>query len=118
MDPSASTDPAHWTLGTWILGGGAACLGGVVNWYAKVRAGHTRAFNLVELLGEMFISSVVGMGVFMAAQGLSQPIALSAALAGLGGHMGTRLLFVIERAAETRIRGGKSVEGETNEADV
>ena len=25
--------------------------GGVINWYAKLRSGHVRAFNLIELIG-------------------------------------------------------------------
>ena len=74
-----------------------------MNWYAKVKAGHTRAFNVIELVGEIFISGFVGLVVFMALAGLGQPEGLCAAAAGVSGHMATRLLFAIERAAERYI---------------
>ncbi|MGL4265157.1 MAG: hypothetical protein ACRCTX_26335 [Afipia sp.] len=36
-----------------------------MNWYAKVKMGHTRAFNIIELIGEIFTSGFVGLGVFV-----------------------------------------------------
>lgn len=96
-------DPTTWTNSMWALAVGMAVAGGAVNWYAKVRRGHTRVFNIVELIGEIFTSGFVGVVVFMALSGIGQPVALCAAAAGIGGHMATRLLFAIERAAEKRI---------------
>ena len=37
-------DPTTWTAATWLLALGMAFGGGAVNWYAKVKRGHTRAF--------------------------------------------------------------------------
>jgi len=74
-----------------------AFAGGFVNWYAKVRAGHTRSVNVVELLGEMLVSGVVGLGSYMASDGLGLPPSFCAVSAGVGGHMGTRLLFLAEQ---------------------
>ena len=34
-------DPTTWTAATWLLALGMAFGGGVVNWYAKVKRGHT-----------------------------------------------------------------------------
>jgi hypothetical protein len=93
-------DPTNWGLSIWLLALGMSCAGGLVNWYARVKRGYTRAFNVVELVGEIFTSAVVGVGVFMAAQALEQPMGLCAALAGVGGHMATRLLFAIEKWIE------------------
>ena len=74
-----------------------------MNWYAKVKRGHTRAFNIIELIGEIFTSGFVGLGVFMLLAALDQPVGICAAASGVGGHMATRLLFAIERAVEARL---------------
>ncbi len=97
-------DPTNWGYATWMLAIGMSCAGGLVNFYARVKQGHTRAFNLIELLGEIFTSAFVGLAVFMAGQSMDQPIGLCAALAGVGGHMATRLLFAAEKVIESRMR--------------
>ena len=96
-------DPTTWGLATWLLALGMAFGGGAVNWYAKVKRGHTRAFNIIELIGEIFTSGFVGLGVFMLLAAMDQPAGGCAAAAGVGGHMATRLLFAIERAVEARL---------------
>ena len=96
-------DPTNWTLATWALALGMAFSGGLVNWYAKVKRGHTRAFNIIELVGEIFTSGFVGLGVFMLLSGLEYPSSICAAAAGVGGHMATRLLFAFERAIEAKL---------------
>lgn len=97
-------DPTNWGLATWALAVGMSCAGGLVNWYARVKQGYARAFNIIELIGEIFTSAFVGLGVFMAAQGMDQPLGVCAALAGVGGHMATRLLFAVEKWIEARFR--------------
>lgn len=74
-----------------------------MNWYAKIKRGHTRAFNIVELVGEIFTSGFVGLAVFMWLEAINQPVGICAAAAGVGGHMATRLLFAIERAIEAKL---------------
>lgn len=95
-------DPTNWTAATWLLASGMAFGGGFINWYSKVRAGHTRVFNVAELVGEMLISGVVGLGSYMASDGLGLPPSLSAVAAGIGGHMGTRLVFLAEELAKRK----------------
>ncbi|MFM6967313.1 MAG: phage holin family protein [Microbacteriaceae bacterium] len=95
-------DPTNWTAATWILASGMAFGGGFINWYSKVRSGHTRVFNVAELFGEMLISGVVGLGSYMAGDGLSLPPSLCAVAAGIGGHMGTRLVFLAEELARKK----------------
>ena len=96
-------DPTTWGLATWLLALGMAFGGGIVNWYAKVKRGHTRAFNIIELIGEIFTSGFVGLAVFMALDAWGQPIGLCAAAAGVTGHMATRFLFAVERVIEARL---------------
>lgn len=97
-------DPTAWNLATWVLALAMAMGGGFVNWYAKVKHSHTRAFNLMELVGEIFTSGFVGTGVFMTLDGFGQPMSLCAAGAGVGGHMAARLLFMIERIVEQKLK--------------
>ena len=97
-----NNNPTTWGAATWLLAFGMSIAGGIVNFYAKVRSGHTRAFNLIELAGEIFIAGFVGLGAFMALTSLNQPLGVAAVSAGIGGHMGTRLLFLVENWLEHR----------------
>jgi len=97
-------DPTTWSLATWVLAIGMAFAGGFVNWYTKVRQGHTRVFNIVELVGEILISGFVGVAVFMMLASYDQPMGLCAAASGVSGHMGTRLLFLIEQFVSRKIK--------------
>jgi CHASE2 domain-containing sensor protein len=97
-------DPTTWSWATWALAFGMSVAGGLINWRARVKQGHVRAFNVIELVGEIFTSAFVGLGVFMVTNALGQPTGLCAAMAGVGGHMATRLLFAFERAVEQRLR--------------
>ena len=97
-------DPTTWGAATWLLAFSMAFAGGLVNWYAKLKRGHTRAFNVVELIGEMFTAGFVGLVAFMALDAIDQPLGVCAAAAGVGGHMATRLLFALERVLEARMK--------------
>lgn len=96
-------DPTTWPYSTWLLAVGMASSGGLINWISRLRKGQTRAFNILELLGEIFTSGFVGLGVFMVAEATDQPLGLCAAAAGVGGHMATRLLFAVEKLLESKI---------------
>lgn len=96
-------DPVNWALGTWVLALSMAVGGGLINWYAKLKRGHVRAFNFVELIGEISTSGFVGLGVFMFLSSWDQPAGACAAAAGVTGHMATRLLFAVERAIERQL---------------
>lgn len=97
-------DPTNWGYAVWLLAVGMSAAGGLVNFYARVKRGHTRAFNFIELIGEIFTSAFVGLGAFMIAQSYGLPLGLCAALAGVGGHMATRLLFLAEKLIENKLR--------------
>lgn len=96
-------DPTSWAFGTWALAVVMALAGGAVNWWARVRQGHIKLFSVFELLGEMFTSGFVGLGVFMVALAYSIPDGVAAAAAGVSGHMAARLLFIVERAIEAKL---------------
>ena len=96
-------DPTNWSWAVWLLAITMSIAGGFINWYSRIKKGNIKVFNLVELLGEIFTSGFVGIGVFMALEAMNQPLGICAALAGIGGHMATRLLFTIERVVEAKI---------------
>ena len=79
-----------------------------MNFYNKVKQGHTRAFNVIELIGEVFTSGFVGLLVFMFLDAYNYPLGVCASAAGVGGHMATRGLFTLERMLEAK---AKSIAG-------
>lgn len=99
-------DPTNWGWAVWALAIGMSVAGGIINWYGKVRAGHTRAFSSLEFAIEVFTSGFIGLAVFMGLDSFGQPIGLCAALAGVGGHMSTRLLFPVEKIISSKINNG------------
>lgn len=104
-------DPQNWSLATWALAISMAAGGGIVNWYARVKAGLSRPSSLVELAGEIFTSGFVGIGTFMLLASFDQPTGFCAASAGVSGHMATRLLFSVERMLESKINSMVDEEG-------
>jgi hypothetical protein len=109
-------DPTTWPFAVWLLGLGMAACGGFVNWYTRIKAGHTRPFNIIELMGEMFVSGFTGIATFMFLISMDANMALCAAGAGIGGHMATRILFLVERLLEAFIsKHSAAIKGETKE---
>lgn len=103
-------DPTAWGIATWMLAIGMGFSGGAVNLWARMKSRHPKAFSIFEVIGELFTSGFVGAGVFMAAYAIGASEGVSAGAAGIAGHMSTRLLFALERAAEVRLKsmaGGK-----------
>lgn len=107
-------DPTSWAHTTWLLAIGMAVGGGFINWYSKVKRGHARLFNFAELVGEILVSAIVGVGTFMVLAAYEQPMGVCAGAAGVGGHMGTRLLFLLENKLEeiTELKKLKKQESE------
>lgn len=96
-------DPTNWEAGVWMLSIGMSLAGGFINWYGRIKSGHIIRFNILELIGELFTSGAVGVGVFMILDAWTQPLGVCAAAAGVSGHMSTRLLFVVGQVVESRI---------------
>lgn len=82
-----------------------AAASGLVSWWGKVKAGEARPFNVLELLGEVITSGVTGLLVAWLVTGLGVNLFLAFAAAGIAGHMGTRVIFLIERYAERKLLG-------------
>lgn len=97
-------DPATWAWTTWAMASLMALAGGAVNWWARMRLQHTKEFKLLEFLGEIFTAWFIGMGTIMILLSYEFPPGMAYGMGGVTGHMGLRLLFLVERAAEKRIQ--------------
>ena len=62
-------DPSTYGLITYLWVTGLAAWGGLVNFYRKVKSGETRAFNVVELIGEIATSAFRGPHHLLAVRG-------------------------------------------------
>jgi hypothetical protein len=96
-------DPTTWPAITWIIALTMALSGGLINWFGQSKKFIAGQFSIFELFGELFTSGFVGVGLFMFIDSLNQPMGLSAASAGIGGHMATRFLFLVERRIEKKL---------------
>lgn len=85
-------------LGVLVVSG----WGGVVSWIQRRRSGQARPFSFVELVGEIATSSFCGLIAFWLCQEAELSKYLTAAIIGVAGHMGSRGLFLLERALARR----------------
>lgn len=71
--------------------------GGFVAFYRKWKDGHVRAWNVTELIGELFVSGLCGIGAYWVCKGFNIDPWLTAAAVGMVGHMGSRAVFMGEQ---------------------
>jgi len=81
---------------TYVLCVGIAAWGGVVNYVSLLR-GSGVSFSWRDFFAELFVCMFAGFIVGISAISLGVDPLLSLALAGLGGHAGSRTLFVLKR---------------------
>lgn len=80
-----------------------AALGGVANFYRKVKQGKSRAFNVMELVGEILVSAFVGLVTYWICKGYAVNEWLTAASVAITGHMGSRAIFLAEQWIEKKL---------------
>lgn len=78
-------------------------LGGFVGWYTKVRKGEVKASNLFALIGEMATSALSGWAAFFICDHFAVPLGMTAAVCGMAGYMGGRLIDRAERLVQQHI---------------
>lgn len=89
-------DPTTYSLITYLWVFGLSALGGVVNFFRKVKAGVARTFNFAELIGELVTSAFAGIITFWFCELADFRPLLTAGLVGISGHMGSRAIFHLE----------------------
>jgi len=92
--PGHISDWASILTWAWVIG--LSLLGGFVSFYQKLKAGHVRAWNFTEFVGELATSAFVGILTFKACVWLKWDTDLIAAVVGITSHMGSRALFKAE----------------------
>lgn len=85
----------------WMAGVAAA--GALLSFHQKVKAKKSRWVNITELVGEMVVSSVVGIVTFWICKGYGVNEWLTAAGVAIAGHMGSRAIFLAEQWVENRV---------------
>lgn len=105
-------DPANYPLFTYLWVILISSWGGIVSFYRKTKLGHTRPFNVMELLGEITTSAFVGMLTFWLCEAANINPLITAAFVGITGHMGSRAIWQLEKWAERRLAGGVLEESE------
>ena len=77
--------------------------GGYVHFVRRLRQSK-RAATVAEFVGELATSSFTGVVVFLLCEASGIDRLMSAALCGISGHMGSRLLFQFDLAVEKHFR--------------
>lgn len=94
-------DPTTYSLITYAWVAVLSAWGGTVNWLRKRKAGDTRPFNFMELVGELMTSAFAGVLTFWLCEASGIHPLITAALVGISGHMGSRAIYHMEMWAES-----------------
>lgn len=81
---------------TYVLFIGIAAWGGLVNYVSQLRTSGG-SFSWADFFTELLVCMFAGFIVGLSAISMGVDPLLSLALAGLGGHAGSRTLFVLKR---------------------
>ena len=97
-------DPTNlgWITYLWVVL--LSSLGGMVAFWQKLRDGNARVFNVVEFIGELCTSAFTGVVTYYLCEVAHFSAFLTAALVGISGHMGNRLLFLFEKYLSERFK--------------
>lgn len=95
-------DPTTYGLITYAWVALLSAWGGAVSWIRKRKAGNTRPFNFMELVGELMTSAFAGVLTFWLCEASGMQPLITAALVGISGHMGSRAIYHMESWAESR----------------
>lgn len=102
-----SHDPLDYHVSRYVLFAAIGLVGGLVarmQYWATGEVPHCWRCALVILLADMLTSGFCGVLVFWAASELELSGVLTALLAGMFGHMGSRALFLVERILQRRLQ--------------
>lgn len=96
MDKEPNRDWLNYPWDTWLFMLGFSIWGGLANLVQRYRNSQHRRFSLTEAIGELTISAFAGIVIYNLCDGLGVPRSITAAFVGISGHMGSRLIYVLE----------------------
>jgi hypothetical protein len=79
-----------------------AVWGGTVSYISRVRHNKS-AFSIVELVGEWTVSGFAGLLAAYICNEMGLSFGMTAAAAGIAGHMGGRAIYIIEQKMLSKI---------------
>lgn len=95
--------PEHYPIVTYIWVLMLSVWGGAVNFLQKMKLNKLRAFNLIELIGDLSTAALAGLVTFYLSESAHMDKVFGAALVAISGHMGSRLMFMLERIIEKKL---------------
>jgi hypothetical protein len=113
--PPVFSDLAGIITWAWVIG--LSLLGGFASFLRKMKAGHARAWNFTELIGELTAAGLTGIITYNLCAWLNYPPQLTAALVGISSHMGSRALFKLEALVDTKFNLPPTVTGQAKGED-
>lgn len=104
-------DPLSYPIRTYGFMLGFAVFGGMVSFYAKIRKGEVEATSLTHFVGEIATAAFAGLVVFYICEYAKFDQILTAPIVGISGHMGAKIIALIEeeakRRAKAKLEGGR-----------
>lgn len=88
--------PLSYSLQEYGIVLATALLGGLANWWIKVRRGEMLGSSIAALIGELCVSAFAGLIAFWLCEWWGMPPLLTAAVVGMAGHAGARGLNALE----------------------
>lgn len=88
--------PLSYSLQEYGIVLATALLGGLANWWIKVRKGELVVWSIAALIGELCVSAFAGLMAFWLCEWWVLPPLLTAAVVGMSGHAGARGLNALE----------------------
>lgn len=92
----AAKDPMAYPISQYGFVLAVSLLGGLVGWFSKVRKGEVQGTDFRVLMGELTTSALAGLLTFWLCEWGNVSPLLTAAFAGVAGHMGTRGIALLE----------------------
>jgi len=89
-------DPMAYPLSQYGFVLAVSLLGGLVGWFSKVRSGVLQGSDLRVLMGELTTSALAGLLTFWICEWSNVSPLLTAAFAGIAGHMGGSGITLLE----------------------
>lgn len=102
--------PLSYSLQEYGIVLGTALLGGLANWWIKVRKGELVGWNIAALIGELCVSAFAGLTAFWLCEWWGLPPLLTAAVIGMAGHAGARGLNALEAVGQSLIEKKLGIE--------
>lgn len=96
LTPMPEKDPTTYSMITYLWVIGLSTIGGFVSFMRKVREGNAKFINITELIGEIVTAGFAGVLTFWLCEAADMAPLVSAAMVGVSGHMGSRVIMQLE----------------------